>query len=174
MELCVETSRSKTNGLIVDTRPMINAMANRAQGKGYENVEHYTKCEFQFLGIENIHVMRKSLERLESDGWLASDWLKERVEIFEEIFIEGWGNKTKATSVKHIYAVMDVSNKVKQAVQEGKTVIVHCSDGWDRTSQVCSGNYRKTLIFIKTRNFLLEKFHFSLTEAPRTLRKCKV
>lgn len=115
LELCVETSRSKTNGLIVDTRPMINAMANRAQGKGYENVEHYTKCEFQFLGIENIHVMRKSLERLESDGWLASDWLK------------------------HIYAVMDVSNKVKQAVQEGKTVIVHCSDGWDRTSQVCSG-----------------------------------
>ena len=70
---------------------MINAMANRAQGKGYENVEHYTKCEFQFLGIENIHVMRKSLERLESDGWLASDWLKERVEIFEEIFIEVWG-----------------------------------------------------------------------------------
>ena len=42
--------------------------------------------------------------------------------------------------MKHIYAVMDVSNKVKQAVQEGKTVIVHCSDGWDRTSQVCSGN----------------------------------
>jgi len=115
LELCVDTSRSKVNGLIVDTRPMINAMANRAQGKGYENVEHYNKCEFQFLGIENIHVMRKSLERLEMDGWLASDWLK------------------------HIYAVLDVSNKVKQAVQEGRTVIVHCSDGWDRTSQVCSG-----------------------------------
>ena len=25
------------------------------------------------------------------------------------------------------------------AIQEGRTVIVHCSDGWDRTSQVCSG-----------------------------------
>ena len=25
----VETSRSKSNGLIVDTRPMLNAMANR-------------------------------------------------------------------------------------------------------------------------------------------------
>lgn len=118
MDLCVETSRSKSNGLIVDTRPMINAIANRAQGKGYENVEHYTKCEFVFLGIENIHVMRSSLERLEADGWLASDWLK------------------------HIYAVLDVSNKVKTAVQEGRTVIVHCSDGWDRTSQVCAGNIK--------------------------------
>merc|ERR1711892_18753 len=111
----VETSRSKSNGLIVDTRPMLNAMANRAQGKGYENIEHYTKCQFQFLGIENIHVMRKSLEKLESEGWLKADWLN------------------------HVYAVLDVSNKVKLAIQEGRTVIVHCSDGWDRTSQVCSG-----------------------------------
>ena len=111
----VETSRSKSNGLIVDTRPMLNAMANRAQGKGYENAEHYTKCEFQFLGIENIHVMRKSLEKLENEGWLKADWLN------------------------HVYAVLDVSNKVKHAISEGRTVIVHCSDGWDRTSQVCSG-----------------------------------
>jgi len=114
-EYLVETSRSKSNGLIVDTRPMLNAMANRAQGKGYENAEHYTKCEFQFLGIENIHVMRKSLEKLENEGWLKADWLN------------------------HVYAVLDVSNKVKHAISEGRTVIVHCSDGWDRTSQVCSG-----------------------------------
>ena len=46
-----------------------------AQGKGYENIEHYTKCQFQFLGIENIHVMRKSLEKLETEGWLKADWL---------------------------------------------------------------------------------------------------
>ena len=98
---------------------MLNAMANRAQGKGYENAEHYTKCEFQFLGIENIHVMRKSLEKLENEGWLKADWLN------------------------HVYAVLDVSNKVKHAISEGRTVIVHCSDGWDRTSQVCSGKFPK-------------------------------
>ena len=96
-------------------------MANRAQGKGYENVEHYQKCSFEFHGIENIHVMRKSLESLEQKGWLSSDWLK------------------------HIYAVLDVSNTVKKVVQEGRTVFVHCSDGWDRTSQVCAG--KKTLSF---------------------------
>ena len=39
-------------------------MANRAAGKGYENTEFYANVEFQFLGIENIHVMRQSLQKL--------------------------------------------------------------------------------------------------------------
>lgn len=39
-------------------------MANRAAGKGYENTEFYENVEFQFLGIENIHVMRQSLQKL--------------------------------------------------------------------------------------------------------------
>lgn len=42
----------------------INAMANRAAGKGYENENFYENIKFQFLGIENIHVMRNSLQKL--------------------------------------------------------------------------------------------------------------
>ena len=42
----------------------INAMANRAAGKGYENVENYDNVKFQFIGIENIHVMRQSLQKM--------------------------------------------------------------------------------------------------------------
>ena len=42
----------------------INAMANRAAGKGYENENFYTNIKFQFLGIENIHIMRNSLQKL--------------------------------------------------------------------------------------------------------------
>jgi len=49
---------------IVDTRPMINAMANRAQGKGYENMENYENIKYHFLGIDNIHVMRTSLNKM--------------------------------------------------------------------------------------------------------------
>ena len=45
----------------------INAMANRAAGKGYENEAFYSDIKFQFLGIENIHVMRSSLQKL-TDG----------------------------------------------------------------------------------------------------------
>lgn len=39
-------------------------MANRAAGKGYENEAFYENTKFQFLGIENIHVMRTSLHKL--------------------------------------------------------------------------------------------------------------
>lgn len=42
----------------------LNAMANRATGKGYENEDNYTNIKFQFIGIENIHVMRNSQQKL--------------------------------------------------------------------------------------------------------------
>lgn len=49
---------------VVDTRPKINAMANRAAGKGYENKAFYENIKFHFLGVENIHVMRSSLQKV--------------------------------------------------------------------------------------------------------------
>lgn len=39
-------------------------MANRAAGKGYENEDNYSNIRFNFQGIENIHVMRNSLQKL--------------------------------------------------------------------------------------------------------------
>jgi len=39
-------------------------MVNRAAGKGYENESFYSNIKFQFFGIENIHVMRSSLQKL--------------------------------------------------------------------------------------------------------------
>lgn len=39
-------------------------MANRAAGKGYENEDNYCNIKFQFIGIENIHVMRNSQQKL--------------------------------------------------------------------------------------------------------------
>ena len=50
--------------LVVDTRPAVNAMANKAGGKGYENDKFYTHINFSFRGIENIHKMRDSLKHL--------------------------------------------------------------------------------------------------------------
>lgn len=39
-------------------------MANRATGKGYENEDYYTNIKLLFIGIENIHVMRSSQQRI--------------------------------------------------------------------------------------------------------------
>lgn len=112
---------------VVDTRPRINAMANRATGKGYENEAFYENIKFQFLGIENIHVMRSSLQKL--------------IEACEQksLTMSGLLNTLESTGwLKHIRSILETSRFIANAVNNGISVVVHCSDGWDRTAQVCS------------------------------------
>ncbi|XP_045444402.1 myotubularin-related protein 6 isoform X4 [Pipistrellus kuhlii] len=129
-----------------DEKKRLNAIANRAAGKGYENEDNYSNIRFQFVGIENIHVMRSSLQKL--------------LEVLDNLYfqyISIWTiyisvNGTKGLSVndfysglessgwlRHIKAVMDAAIFLAKAIMvENASVLVHCSDGWDRTSQVCS------------------------------------
>lgn len=45
----------------------------------------------------------------------------------------------KSEWLKHIRAVMETSLFIADAVEVEKTsVLVHCSDGWDRTAQTCA------------------------------------
>ncbi|XP_048192433.1 myotubularin-related protein 8 isoform X2 [Perognathus longimembris pacificus] len=113
---------------VVDTRPKLNAMANRAAGKGYENEVNYTNIRFRFLGIENIHVMRNSLQKLLEVCELKNPTMSEFLVGLES---SGW--------LRHIKSIMEAGIFITKAVEEEKaSVLVHCSDGWDRTSQVCS------------------------------------
>lgn len=41
----------------------MNAMVNKMQGKGFEDVKKYSNIIFKFFDIENIHVMRTSLQK---------------------------------------------------------------------------------------------------------------
>lgn len=113
---------------IVDTRPKINAMVNKASGKGYESTEVYTNIKFKFLGIENIHVMRNSLQKLIEVCELKNPSM--------DAFLSGLES---SQWLKHIKAVLDTSHFIAKAIaDEGLSVLVHCSDGWDRTAQTCS------------------------------------
>ncbi|XP_055652877.1 myotubularin-related protein 7 isoform X3 [Falco peregrinus] len=113
---------------VVDTRPKLNAIANRAAGKGYENEDNYSNIKFQFIGIENIHVMRNSLQKMLEVCELKSPSMSDFLWGLEN---SGW--------LKHIKAIMDAGIFIAKAVaEEGVSVLVHCSDGWDRTAQVCS------------------------------------
>ncbi|KAA8588535.1 hypothetical protein FQN60_009880 [Etheostoma spectabile] len=113
---------------VVDTRPKLNAIANRAAGKGYENEDNYSNIKFQFIGIENIHVMRNSQQKMLGVCQLRSPSMSDFLEGLES---SGW--------LKHIKAVLDAGIFIAKAVaEEGVSVLVHCSDGWDRTAQVCS------------------------------------
>ncbi|KAG9272614.1 myotubularin-related protein 7 [Astyanax mexicanus] len=113
---------------VVDTRPKLNAMANRATGKGYESEDNYTNIKFQFIGIENIHVMRNSQQKLIEVSDLRSPSMGE--------FLSGLEN---SDWLKHIQTILNAGKFIAKAVaEEGVSVLVHCSDGWDRTAQVCS------------------------------------
>nr|XP_032625949.1 myotubularin-related protein 7-like [Chelonoidis abingdonii] len=49
-----------------------------------------------------------------------------------------WGLENSGW-LKHIKAIIDAGIFIAKAVaEEGVSVLVHCSDGWDRTAQVCS------------------------------------
>jgi myotubularin-related protein 6/7/8 len=47
--------------IIIDARPTKNAYANSVKGAGTENMLYYKNCRKEYLGIDNIHVMRSSL-----------------------------------------------------------------------------------------------------------------
>lgn len=73
-------------------------MANRATGKGYENEAFYENIKFQFLGIENIHVMRSSLQKL--------------IEACEQksLTMSGLLNTLESTGwLKHIRSILETS-----------------------------------------------------------------
>lgn len=123
----LRTNPNSTYMYVVDTRPRINAMANRAAGKGYENENNYENIKFHFLGIDNIHVMRSSLSKLIETCELKAPSMSSFLGGIES---SGW--------LRHIRSILEASWFIAQAVEEGVSVVVHCSDGWDRTAQVCS------------------------------------
>ncbi|KAM3415627.1 hypothetical protein BST61_g9148 [Cercospora zeina] len=122
------------NKMIIDARPRFNALANRATGGGIEDVSNYCGPsgdlpERIFLDIANIHVMRKSLAKVvESLGGAECSNFKISHESLQK---SGW--------LAHIAGLLEGSEKVARAVGlGGDHVLLHCSDGWDRTSQVAA------------------------------------
>ena len=111
---------------ILDLRPRSAAMANRTGGYGYENTSNYNGCTLQFCNITNIHGVRDSYQKLsalclsatasdltfatavEDTKWLAHIRLL-------------WSAAWETCYWTHVHRI---------------PVVLHCSHGWDRTSQV--------------------------------------
>eukprot|EP00607_Mallomonas_marina_P001879 CAMPEP_0182426618 /NCGR_PEP_ID=MMETSP1167-20130531/13131_1 /TAXON_ID=2988 /ORGANISM="Mallomonas Sp, Strain CCMP3275" /LENGTH=617 /DNA_ID=CAMNT_0024608195 /DNA_START=275 /DNA_END=2125 /DNA_ORIENTATION=+ len=63
-----DVAASTGKGLLVcDARPHINAFANLMAGMGTEPESNYTECQVVYLNIANIHVMRESMQALQSE-----------------------------------------------------------------------------------------------------------
>ncbi|XP_041741745.1 myotubularin-related protein 2-like [Coregonus clupeaformis] len=123
---------------IFDARPSVNAAANRMKGGGYESEDAYQNAELVFLDIHNIHVMRESLCKLKEV-------------VYPNIEESHWLSNLDSTHwLEHIKLILAGALRIADKVESGKTsVVVHCSDGWDRTAQLTSlammmldGHYR--------------------------------
>eukprot|EP00606_Chrysophyceae_sp_TOSAG23-5_P000091 GSChrysophyteH2.ASY1.ANO1.1005.1 assembled CDS len=108
---------------IADARPKLNANANALAGKGFENVVYLNgEATLTFLDVENIHVMRSSLLRLKQG-------LPKKMDT-EIMSSSSWK--------VHLSLLLKGSIGLCEALILGHPVVVHCSDGWDRTSQLSS------------------------------------
>lgn len=120
---------AQQRNMIVDARPTVNAYAMQAVGLGSENMDNYKFATKAYLGIDNIHVMRDSLEKVVAalkDGDIAP--LGPNRELLAK---SGW--------LKHIANMLDGAGLIaRQVGVQHSHVLVHCSDGWDRTSQLSS------------------------------------
>ena len=111
--------------LFVDARSYTNAIANRARGGGFEYSEYYHNSCIQFMNLDNIHNVRKMHQGLaqlmaqipETGTWLSA--------------FEG------SRWLYYLSLLLKASQTVCHAIAvEGRPVVVHCSDGWDRTPQI--------------------------------------
>ncbi|EDW28228.1 GL19086 [Drosophila persimilis] len=110
---------------IMDARPSANAIANKAKGGGYESEDAYKNVEINFLNIHNIHVMRESLRKVKEACFPTTDDSKWQSAIDNTLWL------------KHIRCVLAGAVRIVDKVETMSTsVVVHCSDGWDRTAQL--------------------------------------
>ena len=127
--------------LIIDARPTTNAVANTAKGAGTENMDHYKDCKKAYLGIDNIHSMR--------------DYLNKVVEVLSEseALAASVSGDIPGTSLSTIpvdrqalrrsgwlrcqVAILEGSLLIVRNIHVNHShVLIHCSDGWDRTAQL--------------------------------------
>jgi hypothetical protein len=70
IEAIFNSTKVEKECLILDARPLTNAMAQTAMGAGTESKSDYKNCDIVFLGIENIHVVRDSFTKLYDGSFL--------------------------------------------------------------------------------------------------------
>ncbi|KAJ8523095.1 hypothetical protein ONZ45_g360 [Pleurotus djamor] len=144
-----------TTNIIVDARPNVNAVANTAKGAGTENMDNYKEARKLYLGIDHIHTMRDSLakvvEVLRATDGLFGDVATDSEQASglatldrQALRRSGW--------LRHLALLLEGTLIIVRNIHVNSShVFIHCSDGWDRTSQLsalaqlCLDPYYRTI-----------------------------
>ena len=110
---------------LLDSRPIANAKANSLRKGGHENPSIYTNCKLLFLSIPNIHYVFDSYIKLFE---ICQDHANQ----------ERWLSALEGTNwMQMISTIISAALKIVVLIDKrNASVITHCSDGWDRTSQI--------------------------------------
>ena len=114
---------------VFDARPKFNAMANKLKGGGFENLDDYKNIDIDliFCEMSNIHAVRNSYIKLLNT---VSYNTNSETTLFMDIANSGW--------YEAILIFLKSSFQIYRCILGNNNVLIHCSDGWDRTSQLCA------------------------------------
>ena len=134
---------NNNNGFIIfDCRPGIVAKAHSLKGAGAEDIKDYNNCRKLIFGnIENIHAVRQSLKKALLKSYYGKESIvKGKISFnIDNSNMKNFLSKFEDTKwLDYISDILSGSITVSNYLMKGINVLVHCSDGWDRTAQVCS------------------------------------
>ncbi|CAI5713101.1 unnamed protein product [Peronospora destructor] len=113
--------------VFIDCRSQTSAYGNIALGGGFEVLDYYKNTSIMFMGIENIHSMRDSIRKL-------FDLIKNEVRGNER---PNWLSGLEGTRwLEHVRSILVSCSICVAKLVEGTSLMIHCSDGWDRTAQI--------------------------------------
>ncbi|XP_057711483.1 myotubularin-related protein 1a isoform X1 [Corythoichthys intestinalis] len=127
LQLIMDANAQAHKLCIFDARHYSVARSNKEKDGGYENESFYTNVELSFLEIPNIHVMRESLRKLKDV-------------LYPTIDQAHWHSNIERTHwLEYIGLLLCGASQIASKLEGAQTsVVVHCSDGWDRTAQLTS------------------------------------
>ncbi|KAK5876175.1 hypothetical protein CesoFtcFv8_027171 [Champsocephalus esox] len=127
LQIIMDANAQSHKLTIFDARQSSVAVTNKAKDGGFESESFYPNVELNFLEIPNIHVMRESLRKMKDV-------------VYPTIDEAHWHSAIDQTHwLEYIRLLLSGAAKVADKLESGKSsVVVHCSDGWDRTAQLTS------------------------------------
>ncbi|CUG87006.1 zinc-binding phosphatase, putative [Bodo saltans] len=125
----IAAARRTRTLMVADCRPSSAAYGNQTMGGGFESGPTYDFCKVKFHGIDNIHGVTKSFNQLKSivNGFNGKS---PRESFLSQLHDSQW--------FYHIQKILICSVEIAEGMERGESFLVHCTDGWDRTSQCTS------------------------------------
>ena len=109
----------------------MNAQANKyIKNGGFEDLKYYRNCDILFCDIDNIHEVSKCFRKLYD---ISNDPLNFNSMIAYQPLVEASGYLVMISKI-----LKSVNQVVETMMNRKLNVLIHCSDGWDRTAQMCA------------------------------------